>query len=176
VRLKLSCLPPRPPPNGLGASLPGPSVPALRLPLRWTGLSRTLVGGSGSRSGSSSGSLPCPACQYVLFFTSSLKASYSRTQELVEVLPTQAKLANAFERGCHRECRSRSHDLLRTRCTRGHRTYLARNLTTHDGACHEQKRPMFDVMLDVGTEVKLSASARRLLDKRNAVVQVFRKG
>jgi len=35
---------------------------------------------------------------------------------------------------------------------------------------------MFDVMLDVGTEVKLSASARRLLDKRNAVVQVFRKG
>jgi hypothetical protein len=58
ARLCTLSLPPRPPPAALGASAPGPSAPALRLPVRWTGLSMTLVGGSGSRSGSSSGSLP----------------------------------------------------------------------------------------------------------------------
>jgi hypothetical protein len=45
---------------GRGASLAGPSAAAvgLRFPVRWTGLSMTLVGGSGSLLGSSSRSLP----------------------------------------------------------------------------------------------------------------------
>lgn len=55
---KTSCLPPRPPAAGRAASRAGASAPALRLPARCTGLSMTLVGGSGSLLGSSSGSLP----------------------------------------------------------------------------------------------------------------------
>lgn len=55
---RTSCLPPRPPAAGRGVSRAGPSAPALRLPARCTGLSMTLVGGSGSLLGSSSGSLP----------------------------------------------------------------------------------------------------------------------
>ena len=55
--VKAALRPPRP--AGLGASAAaGASAPALRLPARWTGLSMTLVGGSGSLLGSSSGSLP----------------------------------------------------------------------------------------------------------------------
>lgn len=50
---------PRPPAAGRAASrAAGASGPALRLPVRWTGLSMTLVGGSGALLGSSSGSLP----------------------------------------------------------------------------------------------------------------------
>jgi hypothetical protein len=56
--VKAALRPPRPPAAGLGASVAGASAPALRLPARWTGLSMTLVGGSGSLLGSSSRSLP----------------------------------------------------------------------------------------------------------------------
>ena len=59
----VSCIPGAPsrPPRGAAAAAParsGGSGPALRLPVRWIGLSIALVGGSGARSGSSSGSLP----------------------------------------------------------------------------------------------------------------------
>lgn len=83
--MNTSCRPPRPPAAGRGVSFAGPSAPALRLPARCTGLSTALVGGSGSLSGSSSGSLPAARVSDGIHAPQG-GARRCRTQELVEVL------------------------------------------------------------------------------------------